>query len=769
MSFSREDALEYHAKGRPGKLEVNATKPFATQLDLSLAYTPGVAEPCREIHKNPDAVYDYTVKGNLVAVVTNGTAVLGLGNIGPLASKPVMEGKGVLFKRFAAIDVFDLELKSQNSDEFILGVKMLEPTFGGINLEDIGAPECFYIEKRLREEMNIPVFHDDQHGTAIIMGAALLNAVEIVNKSLDEIKIVFSGAGAAGFACAMYCISLGVKKENVIMTDIQGVVYKGREPEGSYLEEVASDTSARTLAEALQDADVFIGLSAPNILTPEMLISMKRDPIIFAMANPVPEIDYDLACKTRPDAIVATGRSDYPNQINNVLGFPFIFRGALDVRATTINEEMKHAATKAIADLTKEDVPDDVLQAYRKKRLQFGRDYIIPKPFDSRVLYRVASAVAKAAMDSGVARKPIQDFQAYQEKLERMLHPTREVVQRFIGQAYAQKRKIRIVFPEAENPTILRACHVLMAEGIAHPILLGNRQEISNKAKHLGLDFVEGRYDVIDPRAEANIPESYVNAYAKLRERKGITRDGAFQQLQQAIRYAMMMVKLGDADGCVAGISHNYPEIIKPALQIVGLSKETPIACGMYMILDKQGKARFFADTTVNIDPNAEELAHIAVASSDLIRQLGITPRVAMLSFSNFGSARNSESIKVQKATQLAKEMRPDLMIDGEMRVDVAVNPKAHIEDFPFCELKDPANLFIFPSLNAGNISYQLMQYLGGMEVVGPILIGLSEPVNALPRNCDLQTVVSVSAVTAVMAKKFRSDKKALAQTLAAS
>ena len=762
MSFSREDALAYHANGRPGKLEVNATKPFATQLDLSLAYTPGVAEPCREIHKDPDTVYDYTIKGNLVAVITNGTAVLGLGNIGPLASKPVMEGKGVLFKRFAGIDVFDLEFKSKTADDFILGVKMLEPTFGGINLEDIGAPDCFYIEKRLREEMNIPVFHDDQHGTAIIMGAALLNALEIVNKRMDEVKLVFSGAGAAGFSCARYCLSLGVKRENLFLTDLHGVVYKGREPEGSYLEEVAADTPHRTLAQVIEGADVFIGLSAPNILTPEMLRGMKRDPIIFAMANPVPEIDYDLAVQTRPDAIVATGRSDYPNQINNVLGFPFIFRGALDVRATTINEEMKLAATRALAELTREDVPDDVLQAYHKQRLQFGRDYIIPKPFDSRVLYRVAPAVAKAAMDSGVARKPLDDLEAYQERLERLIHPTREMVQRFIGQAHTQKRKMRIVFPEGDHPTILRACHVMMNEGIAHPILLGNQQDILQQTRNLGLDFASDRYDIIDTRKEGSIPANYVDTYIRLRERKGITCSGAWQQLQDTLRYAMMMVKCGDADGCVGGIAHNYPEIIKPALQIVGLSQGNPIACGMYMILDKKGKARFFADTTVNIDPNAEQLAHIAVATSDLIRQLGITPRVAMLSFSNFGSARNSESIKVQKATQLAKQMRPDLMIDGEMRVDIAVNPKAYSHDFPFCTLKDPANVFVFPSLNAGNISYQLMQYLGEMEVVGPILIGLSEPVNALPRNCDLQTVISVSAVTAVMAKKFRSERKPL-------
>lgn len=751
MSFSREDALEYHAKGRPGKLEVNATKPFATQLDLSLAYTPGVAEPCREIHKDPNKVFDYTTKGNLVAVVTNGSAVLGLGNIGPLASKPVMEGKGVLFKRFAGIDVFDIELDAANTEEFILGVKMMGPTFGGINLEDIKAPECFEIERRLREQMSIPVFHDDQHGTAIITGAALLNALEIVDKKIEDVRIVFSGAGAAGFACATYCLSLGARRENLVVTDIDGVIYKGRNP-GSYLEEVAADTPLRSLAEVLEGADVFIGVSAPNVLTPDMLKTMAPDPIVFAMANPVPEIDYQLAVDTRPDAIVATGRSDFPNQINNVLGFPFIFRGALDVRATTINKEMKIAATQAIADLTKEDVPDDVRLAYGKAHIQFGRDYIIPKPFDSRVLYRVASAVAKAAMDSGVARKPIEDLQAYQEQLERRLHPTREVVQRLITQAY--QRKMRIVFPEAQSPTILRACQVIVSAGIASPILLGEEDELQARCKELGLDQLLPQLTIINPYEKDNIPDRYIDAYTALRERKGVSHDGAIQHMHQRIRYAMMMVKLGDADGCVAGITHNYPEIIRPALQIIGLSEGTKKACGMYMVLDRKGKARFFADTTVNVNPTAQELAGIAVSTSDAVKRLGITPRVAMLSFSNFGSARNAESIKVQNATKLAKEQRPELMIDGEMRVDVAVNPQAHQHSFPFNELKDEANVFIFPSLNAGNISYQLMQYLGGMEVIGPILIGLDEPINAVPKDCNLQTVVSMTAITSVMAQR---------------
>lgn len=754
MGYTKEDALEYHAKERPGKLEVNATKPFATQLDLSLAYTPGVAEPCRAIHQDPESVYDYTTKGNLVAVVTDGSAVLGLGNIGPLASKPVMEGKAVLFKRFAGIDVFDLELATQDPAAFIQGVKLLEPTFGGINLEDIKAPECFVIEEKLREELNIPVFHDDQHGTAIITGAALLNALEIVKKSIDRVRIVFSGAGAAGFACAKYCIALGARREHLILTDIDGVIYKGRNPD-SYLEELASDTPLRTLDEVIEGADVFIGVSAAGVLKPDMLRKMNHDPIVFAMANPVPEIDYELAVKTRKDVLMATGRSDFPNQINNVLGFPFIFRGALDVRATTINEEMKIAATKALADLAKEDVPDDVLLAYDKKRLDFGREYIIPKPFDSRVLYRVASAVARAACLSGVARRPIVDFQAYEERLERMIHPSREIVQRFISQASAGQR-MRIVFPEGEHPTILRACRVLIHLGIAHPILLGDPEIIEETILSLGLDFTPGQYEIINTWREDNIPRDYIDTYLHMRQRKGATPDGARQHLRQRIDFAMMMVKRGDAHSCLSGISRNYPETIKPALQLVGLAPGVQQVCGMYMVLNKQGKVRFFADTTVNIEPTAQELANIAVITSDLIEQLGIRPRVAMLSFSNFGTARNTESERVQRATLLAKQMRPKLMIDGEMRVDLAVNPKKYLNDFPFCELTEEANLFVFPSLNAGNISYQMMQYLGGMEAIGPVLVGLDKPINALPRNCDLQTVVSMAAISAVMAKRRR-------------
>lgn len=756
MSVTRQQALKYHARWRPGKLEVIPSKSVSTQVELEMAYAPGVAEPVKEVAANPDKVFDYTTRGNLVAVISDGSAVLGLGNIGPLACKPVMEGKGMLFKRFAGIDVFDIELDTQNPDLFVQTVKVLGPTFGGINLEDIKAPECFEIENRLKELMDIPVFHDDQHGTAIIAGSALLNALEIVGKDIDKVKVVFSGAGAAGFACAKYFVSLGVKKENLTLTDIKGVVYKGR-GDNNYLDELAVDTENRTLADAMVGADVFMGVSAAGVLKPEMLLTMNSDPIVFAMANPVPEIEYDLAVQTRPDVIMATGRSDYPNQINNVLGFPFIFRGALDVRATVINEEMKIAATKALADLAKEDVPDDVLQAYGATRLQFGREYIIPKPFDSRVLYRVASAVAEAAIKSGVARLQIPDMDLYRAELEKRVHPTREAVRRFMMQARVGE-KVRIVYPEGDHEKILRAAQVIVDDGIAHPILLGTSDEIHAKMEELGLQLPEGKFSIVNPFDRANIPANYVDTYTKVRARRGVPPDRALQKLQGRIHYAMMMVREGDADGCVSGVSYTYPETIRPALRIVGLADDAKCAAGMYMVLDRNGKVRFFADTTINMKTNAETLAQIAVLTADRVQQLGITPRVAMLSFSNFGSARNAESAKVEKATALVKEMRPDLMIDGEMRVDVALNPERAKVDYPFCELKEEANVFIFPSLDAGNISYQMVQYLGGMEVVGPILIGLSKPVNVLPRNCSLRTVIGMTAVTAVISKRITNN-----------
>lgn len=752
MSFTKKDALDYHSQGRPGKLEVVPTKPFATQLDLSLAYTPGVAVPCLEIAENPDAAFDYTAKGNLVAVISDGTAVLGLGNIGALASKPVMEGKGILFKRFANIDVFDLEVSPTDPDTFIQTVKLLEPTFGGINLEDIKAPECFYIEETLVKEMNIPVFHDDQHGTAIITGAALLNALEIVDKKIDEVKVVFSGAGAAAIACAKLFVDLGMPTSNMIMCDSRGVIYKGRsERMNPYKELFANDTEKRTLAEAMEGADVFVGVSVKDILTKEMVATMAPNPAIFAMANPDPEIRPEAVEEVRDDAIMATGRSDFPNQVNNVLGFPFIFRGALDVRATVINEEMKVAATHALAELAKEDVPQDVLLAYGKKSISFGRDYIIPKPFDARVLYRVAPAVAKAAMDSGVAQKPIEDWQAYQERLERFLHPTREVAQRFIMQARNAPNQ-RIVFPEGDHTVILRAAHVIATEQIATPILLGDPAQINAHIEELGLVFPEGSLEIINSWGDSALSEKYAKAYSEQRGRMGVSVSGARQLIRHRIHFAMMMLRHGDADGVLSGISKTYPETIRPALQLVGLQKEASLACGMYLVIDRKGKARFFADTTVNINPSAEQLAAIAVQTSDKVRLLGIEPRVAMLSFSNFGSSRTPESNKVRQATALTKSQRPALMIEGEMRVDVAVDPQRYMEDFPFCELDDEANVFIFPDLSSGNISYQMLQYLSGMEVVGPILIGLDRAVNALPKGCEVNTVVSMAALTAVEA-----------------
>ena len=751
----QQDALRYHASGKPGKIEVVTSKPCTTQLDLSLAYTPGVAEPCRQIAQTPDKVFDYTVKGNLVAVITDGSAVLGLGNIGPLASKPVMEGKGVLFKRFANIDVFDLELNSESPDDFVRIVKALEPTFGGINLEDIKAPECFYIEEQLREKMNIPVFHDDQHGTAIIVGAALLNALELVEKPIEDVKVTFTGAGAAAIACAKLFVELGVKREHITMVDIEGVVYKGREAlMDPYKGAFAQETEARTLAEVIPGSDVFVGLSVKGILKPEMVASMADNPIIFALANPDPEILPAEVSKVRDDAIMATGRSDFPNQVNNVLGFPFIFRGALDVRATTINEEMKTAATRALAQLAKEEVPLDVLNAYATKDMQFGRNYIIPKPFDVRVLYRVAPAVAQAAMESGVARRPIHDFQKYREQLERQLHPAREVMQQFIGSARRGRTK-RIVYPQGEHHTILRARQTITDLKIAHPILLGNKERIQASIKELDLQFEAGSYTIVDPAEDhARLPD-YVEQYRKLRERRGSNLEQAQHKMRKSINLAMMMVKMGDADGCVSGIDRIYSETIRPAFEIIGLRKGAHRACGMYMILDKKGQTRFFADATLHTNPTAEELAYIATNTAKMVRSYGVEPRVAMLSFSNFGSAEQPESLKVRKATQIARSLMPDLMIEGEIRVDVAVDPQRFIDDYPFCELKKEANVFIFPDLNAGNISYQLMQYLVGMEAVGPILVGLDKPISAIQRGCDQTTVIHMTAIHAVMAKTF--------------
>lgn len=749
--ISREDALNYHAQGRPGKIEISITKPCTTQKDLSLAYTPGVAEPCREIVKNPDDIFKYTARGNLVAVVSNGTAVLGLGNIGALASKPVMEGKGILFKRFADIDVFDLEVNTSDPDEFIRLVKLLEPTFGGINLEDIKAPECFYIEEQLKQQMNIPIFHDDQHGTAIISGAGLLNALELVGKRIEEVKIVISGAGAAGIACAKFYVELGAKKENIILCDRHGVIYRGRkEGMNPYKELFASETKARTLAEAMRGADVFMGVSAPGLVTQEMVRSMADNPIIFAMANPDPEITYEEAMAARDDIIMATGRSDYPNQVNNVLGFPFIFRGALDVRATAINEAMKVAAARALADLAKEPVPYTVIKAYRLDRLDFGRNYIIPKPFDPRVLIWEASAVAKAAIETGVARLKI-DIDEYRERLGERLGISRKVMRVVIHKA--QKEPKKIVYPEGEHAPILKACEIILDEGMAHPILLGNREVIENKIADLHLNLKKG-VDIVDPCYSDKF-NLYAELFYKIRQRKGVTFQDALRIMKDPNYFGTMMVYTGDADGLVSGLTHRYSETIRPALQIIGVRHDVRKVAGLYMMILKD-KVFFFADATVNIEPTAEDLAEIALLCAREVQRFDIEPRIAMLSFSNFGSTRHPLTEKVRQATELVKQRAPNLLIDGEMQADTAVVPEIIDNTYPFSTLKGKggANVLIFPNLEAGNVAYKLLQRLGGAEAIGPILMGMRKPVHLLQiGDFDETDVVNMTAIAVVDAQ----------------
>lgn len=755
MSLHEKDALQYHAQGRQGKIEVISTKPFATQLDLSLAYTPGVAEPCRVIAEQPDTVYDYTCKGNLVAVVTDGSHVLGGENIGPLASKAVLEGKSILFKRFADIDVFDIELATQDPDRLVRTIRYMEPTFGGINLEDIQAPQCFQIEEQLAQSLQIPVFYDNLDGVAIMAGAALCNALGILGKNIDTVRVVVAGTSAVAVACSRLLVSLGVQRP--LICDANGMIAKQRvEGHHPYLARLLVNSIPLSLVDAVRGADVLLGFGREGMLCLELLHLMANNPVVFLLEQP--EEARPLMQTVRRDALLATSFSSLPNEIHNLLGFPYVLRGALDVRATKINDAMKLAAVHALAELAKEEVPGDVYLAYGKRRMSFGRDYLLPKPFDARLLYEVAPAVARAAMETGVARKSIADFEAYRQRLDQMLHPTRSVVQRFMAQSRVGKKK-RIVFPEGDQEGILRACRTIIDEGIAYPILLGNPPDILATMETLGLEFPADRYHVVNPWEGSNIPEHYINMYTQLRQRKGITQDGARQQLQHRINYALIMLKVGEADGMICGVRRMYEETIKPTLQLVGLRPGVQRACGMYMIFDRHGEVRFFADTTIHINPNAEELAQIAVSASDMVELLGIKPRVAMLSFSNFGTARNTESLKVQKATALAKAMRPRLMIDGEMRVDVAIDPSQYAEDFPFCELKESANVYIFPSLNAGNLGYQMMQHLAGMEVVGPFLIGLAEPVNTLPRNCDPNTIVSVAAITAVMAQRIHPDR----------
>ncbi len=743
----KEDALKYHSEGRKGKIEVIATKPCITQRDLSLAYTPGVAEPCREIHKDVGKVFEYTARGNLVAVVSNGTAVLGLGDIGPEAGKPVMEGKGVLFKRFADIDVFDLELNTKNSDEIVKTVKLLEPTFGGINLEDIKAPECFYIEEKLIEMMDIPVFHDDQHGTAIISGAALLNALEIQDKKIEDVKVVFSGAGAAGIACAQLYVSLGVKVKNVYLIDSKGLVYKGRtEGMNPYKERYANGDSPASLADVMKGADVFAGVSLGGLVTKDMVRSMADKPIIFAMANPDPEISYPDALDARDDIIMATGRSDYPNQVNNVLGFPFIFRGALDVRARKINMEMKIAAVKALADLAREDVPDSVIKAYGGKPIRFGKEYIIPKPFDPRVLTWEAMAVAKTAVETGVSRKDIKDWDAYRNALESRLGKTYEVMRGIIDKAKDTRK--RLVFPEGCETQILRTTQILLDEKIAEPLLIGDKEKIDALAKANNLDIRNAR--IIDPNKFEKM-DAYAEELYRLRRRKGLTLTACKRKLRQETNVlGVMMVRMGDADAMLSGVNHYYPEVIKPALQILEVEREKKFVAGLYAMIFKN-EIIFFADTTVNISPSSETLANVAILSADeVLNTFDITPRIAMLSFSNFGSVRHPLTEKVAEAVRIIKERRPDLEVDGEMQVDPALDTELLQSNYSFSELKGRANVLIFPSLEAGNIAYKLMARLGGAEAIGPILVGLEKSVHILQRNSDVDTIVRMSAIAAV-------------------
>jgi len=750
MAIRKEEALEYHSRGRKGKIEVCSTKPCFTQRDLSLAYTPGVAEPCREIEKSPEEAYTYTAKGNLVAVISNGTAVLGLGNIGALAGKPVMEGKGVLFKRFADIDVFDIEVNSEDPDEVIKVVKLLEPTFGGINLEDIKAPECFKIEETLIKELDIPVFHDDQHGTAIISGAGLLNALELQKKQIDNVRIVINGAGASGIAVANLYVELGVKHNNIIMCDSKGVIYKGREKGmNPYKEKYAQETKLRILADAMKGADVFVGVSVADVVTKEMIASMNERPIVFAMANPDPEIKYEDATSVRKDLVMATGRSDYPNQINNVLGFPFIFRGALDVRASAINMEMKIAASHALADLAKEDVPDSVIQAYGNQKIIFGPDYIIPKPFDPRVLIWEASAVAKAAMETGVARKQI-DIEEYKHQLEARLGKQKEMMRIFINKAKTNPK--RIVFPEGNEEKILRACQAIIDEGIAKPILLGKKDVITQKVKELSLEILDN-IEIIEPAKYPGFDE-YMEAFFQMRQRKGITRVEAEETLKNPNYFGSLMVHMGDADCLVSGLNMHYPETIRPALQVVKIKPELNVVSGLYMMIFKDD-IMFFADATVNIEPDSEDLAEIAINAAETARRFGVEPKVAMLSFSNFGSTRHPLSEKVKKAVEIVKQKMPDLIIDGEMQADTAVVPEILNSTYPFSRLKEKANVLIFPDLQSGNIAYKLIERLSGAKAVGPILMGMNKPVHVLQRGDSVDDIVNLAAIAVVDAQKL--------------
>jgi malate dehydrogenase (oxaloacetate-decarboxylating)(NADP+) len=758
----KQQALEYHAKGRPGKIEVIPTKEAKTQRDLSLAYSPGVAEPCKEIAANKEDVYKYTAKGNLVAVISNGTAVLGLGDIGPEAGKPVMEGKGVLFKIFADIDVFDIEINEKDPDKFVEIVKALEPTFGGINLEDIKAPECFYIEKKLKESMHIPVMHDDQHGTAIISAAALLNALELQKKKIEKAKFVVNGAGAAAISCCRLYESLGAKHENFLMFDRKGVLHNGRDDIDELKRSYSNAKGEMTLAEALKDADVFIGLSVGNCVTADMVKSMAKNPIVFAMANPDPEISWEEATGARKDVIMATGRSDYPNQVNNVLGFPYIFRGALDVRADQINEAMKLAAVRALAELAKTAVPDIVNMAYAEKNIAFGEDYIIPKPLDPRLLSTVAPAVAKAAMESGIAKKRIEDWDAYENELNRRLGLDNQVM-RVVGNK-ARRNPKRIVFAEADNLKILKAAQIIYDEGIGYPILLGDEAKIKLIAAEGGVD-IEG-LPILDPRSEATLEKRnlYGDLFFQKRGRRGFNAYEAKKVMRDRNYFGCMMVEFGDADCMISGLAKNYPDTIRPALHTIGTEEGVQKIAGMYLMLTKKGPL-FLADTTVNFNPTAEELSEITLMVAKEVRQFNITPRIAMLSYSNFGSSNSPEAKLVADARKIVKQKMPSLIVDGEMQASVAFNNELMKENYPFCELVDKnVNTLIFPNLASGNIAYNLLKELDTADAIGPILLGLKKPVHILQLGSSVRSIVNMAMIAVVDAQKSKIPTEEIVQ-----
>jgi malate dehydrogenase (oxaloacetate-decarboxylating)(NADP+) len=749
MSINRKkDALDYHSKGRPGKIAVVPTKPHNSQRDLSLAYSPGVAEPCLAIAENSEDAYKYTSKGNLVAVISNGTAVLGLGDIGAQAGKPVMEGKGLLFKIFADIDVFDIELDTKDVDQFVNIVKALEPTFGGINLEDIKAPECFEIERRLKEEMNIPVMHDDQHGTAIISGAALINACELIGKDISQVKIVVNGAGAAAISCTAMYMAVGAKKENIVMLDSKGVIRSDRENLDATKAQFATDKDLHTLADAVKDTDVFIGLSAADVLTPEMLLSMAPRPIVLAMANPNPEIAYDLAVATRDDIIMGTGRSDYPNQVNNVLGFPYIFRGALDVRATSINEEMKIAAVHAIAALAKQPVPEEVNQAYDTNNLKFGPEYIIPKPTDPRLITEVSIAVAKAAIDSGVSRIEIQDWEQYKEELRKRLGKDDRIIRNLTSRA--KKNPKRVVFAEADNYKTLRAAQIVKEEGIAFPILLGDKEKIQGLIQEYSFDL--GDVDIINPVEEKGSErfKKFVQHLYSKRQRRGITESEAIKLMSSNRNYfAASMVQFGEADTLISGLTRNYATTIRPALQVIGAKPDSRIA-GMYIMLTSKGPL-FFGDTTVNADPTPDELADITILLDEAIRRFNVTPRIALLSYSNFGSNDGRTAVKVRETAKILRERAPYIIADGDIQANFALNSTLLQSNFPFSTLNgEPANTLVFPNLESGNIAYKLLQEAGNAEAVGPILLGMNKPVHVLQLDSSVREIVNMVTIAVV-------------------